>query len=99
VSRRTRNVRWYVTMNYETHSGQPRYWWVPGLRKWMPLHEAVSAGKRFSSHAHALTKKQAMRIALKMPDRTAARITMCCYRKSTKRPRGFEMDFGYWSPA
>lgn len=93
MSRPKRMTRWYVTA-YGALGTPPERWWVPSLRRWMPLTDARATGRIFCSTAYARTRRQALRIAAKMPDTSCALITLRCSRKSRKWPKGFERDYG-----
>ncbi len=73
-SKRKRVTRWDITVMGAD------LWWIHGFRRWLPCAER--AGHGASSHAHARTRRQALRIA---------------YRALALLPLGSEVTLIYWS--
>jgi hypothetical protein len=88
MSRPKRSVRWLV-MHKDAH-GEGACWWSSSLRKWLTHEEGRASGHGWANCARATSRRQAERIAARMPDPTCARLTMRCSRKSKKWPKGFE---------
>jgi hypothetical protein len=82
MKRNAHKTHWYIEP-----ADWASYLWIPSQRKWVSKadFEAMTPKPTIRYTAHARTRKQALRIAMKCPGEVIAE---CYSRHSAKKPQG-----------